>query len=113
MLPESKNGDLRLLVRHGVVLKSCSFFSLGSRCTEETLSLGAQVFVDFWVFAVLVVAHLVEEGGRGQIFLEGFGGAPELKRWLALLPDCSGTCSGPEHPVLAWPGLRSLQRMAV
>ena len=40
--------NLRLLVRHRVVVKSCSFVSLVCRCTEETLSLGAQMFVDGW-----------------------------------------------------------------
>jgi len=52
---------------HGGVVESSRFFSLICGCTEETLSLGAQVFIDFWIFALLVICH----GGKVVEFWRG------------------------------------------
>ena|SRR6187402_2157551 len=83
---EPRFPNLRLLVRHGVVVESSSFFSLICRCAEKALSLWAQVFENFWIFEMLL---LLVHDSRGRIF--GFGGVSGA--WLAnaLLPGFSGT----------------------
>lgn len=56
----SGGNNLRLFGRHNVVVESGSFFSCICRCSEETLSLGAQVFKYLGIFAgagVLFFAH--------------------------------------------------------
>ena len=49
--------DVRLFVRHGVVVEPCGLESLRCGCTKEGLGLGAQVFVDGRI-TVLLLGHL-------------------------------------------------------
>lgn len=82
-----------MLVRHGVVVESGSLVSLTGRYSQESLSLGAQVLVDFGVFVVLLVGHLVSDIGVEYFWVGGVGGAPS--KWLEIAFDLrvqAGTC---------------------
>jgi hypothetical protein len=52
-LEEGKLDNIRLFVRHGVVVESCCFESMLCGCSKKALSLRAQVFVNGRILMLL------------------------------------------------------------